>query len=111
MSLFQLQFRFCKTNSIDWLIRWASLSKNEHPLLKKVWGLQRLQKAFSIKMRSGTSFESLLKKVDGVGTEERQQDNDRPRTVRTGNNNTVLHKLICNQDDKTKVYNGSRKIP
>ena len=80
----------------------GKISKDDRFLIKglcqeKGWSSRRLLTELANKKWSRTSLNRLLKKVDSIGTTERQKGSGRPRCVRTA---TKSHKV----DDTASLF-------
>jgi len=93
----------------------GKVSKDDHCLIKglrheKGWSSRRLLTELPNKKSSRTSLDRLLKKVDSIGTTERQKGSGHPRCVRTATNIALVQELLCSQEDKPQTHKSPREI-
>ena len=93
----------------------GKVSKDDHCLIKglrheKGWSSRRLLTELPNKKSSRTSLDRLLKKVDSIGTTERQKGSGRTRCVRTATNIALVQELLCSQEDKPQTHKSPREI-
>ena len=56
------------------------------------------------------STNHLTKKIDNCGSTERKSGSGRPRSLRTADNISMIHDVICSQDDAPCSHKNPRKI-
>lgn len=93
----------------------GKISKNDRVLIKalrqeKGWSSRRILKEFPNKMWSRASLDRLLKKVDYIGSTDRQQGSGRPRSARIATNIACVQEMICSQEGAPHTHKSPREI-
>ena len=83
-------------------------SKEHKILIRNLYQLKghkarQLRTAFPVKVWTTSSINRLLKKFRDMGTVDRRQGSDRPRSARTDENIDQMNDIILSQEDQPKL--------